>query len=226
MESTVLFTALREFTTGLLNQLLVNLAGQDGQTWHTEFKKFLRRERCWSYSTEPLITLTGKVEIPRMPNDFVASENFVYTLKPEAKRIGINGLGKEFTNWFLDDRRKSRAPFGPAKMTYWTLHETAPHRTGEGMRGVITELGGTNNIEVTLWDIYCLVSAQPADEAGALATNQPNRFYVLDCTNVLRAVTVYSQTHGMGWCITASDIDEKNIRNQRGFRLFRRDTSP
>ena len=47
MENTTLFTALREFTTGLLNQLLVNLAGQDGQSWLEEFKKFLRREPCW-----------------------------------------------------------------------------------------------------------------------------------------------------------------------------------
>ncbi len=47
MEETMLFKALREFTTGLLNQLLVNLAGQEGQMWLDEFKKFLRREQCW-----------------------------------------------------------------------------------------------------------------------------------------------------------------------------------
>ena len=47
METTMLFTALREFTTGLLNQLLVNLAGHDGKIWLEEFKKFLRREVCW-----------------------------------------------------------------------------------------------------------------------------------------------------------------------------------
>ncbi len=47
MEETMLFKALREFTTGLLNQLLVNLAGQEGQMWLDEFKKFLRRETCW-----------------------------------------------------------------------------------------------------------------------------------------------------------------------------------
>ncbi len=47
METTMLFVALREFTSGLLNQLLVNLAGQDGQVWLEEFKKFLRRESCW-----------------------------------------------------------------------------------------------------------------------------------------------------------------------------------
>jgi len=47
MGNTMLFQALREFTTGLLNQLLVNLAGQEGQLWLEEFKRFLRREPCW-----------------------------------------------------------------------------------------------------------------------------------------------------------------------------------
>lgn len=47
METNMLFTALREFTTGLLNQLLVNLSGQDGQVWLEELKRFLRKEPCW-----------------------------------------------------------------------------------------------------------------------------------------------------------------------------------
>lgn len=47
MYNSMLFKELREFTTGLLNQLLVNLAGEDGQSWLDEFKKFLRREPCW-----------------------------------------------------------------------------------------------------------------------------------------------------------------------------------
>jgi len=47
MATPMLFEALREFTTGLLNQLLVNLSGQDGQTWLEELKKFLRKEPCW-----------------------------------------------------------------------------------------------------------------------------------------------------------------------------------
>lgn len=47
-DNTMLFKALREFTSGLLNQLLVNLAGQEGQIWLEELKKFLRKERCWA----------------------------------------------------------------------------------------------------------------------------------------------------------------------------------
>ena len=32
---------------GLLNQLLEVLAGENGEEWLTEFKKFLRKEPCW-----------------------------------------------------------------------------------------------------------------------------------------------------------------------------------
>ena len=45
---TTLSKALREFTTGPLNQLIVNLGGQDGNQWEDEFKHFLRKEPCWS----------------------------------------------------------------------------------------------------------------------------------------------------------------------------------
>ena len=45
---TMLSKALREFTTGPLNQLIVNLGGQDGSQWEEELKRFLRKELCWS----------------------------------------------------------------------------------------------------------------------------------------------------------------------------------
>ena len=46
--NTTLSKALREFTTGPLNQLIVNLGGQDGEQWEGELKKFLHKEPCWS----------------------------------------------------------------------------------------------------------------------------------------------------------------------------------
>ena len=36
--------------SGPLNQLLVNFSGEDGESWITEFKKFLRKEKCWIHS--------------------------------------------------------------------------------------------------------------------------------------------------------------------------------
>lgn len=43
----MLSKALREFTTGPLNQLIVNLGGSDGKAWETELNRFLRKDPCW-----------------------------------------------------------------------------------------------------------------------------------------------------------------------------------
>ena len=43
----MLSKALREFNSGPLNQLLVNLAGDDGDVWEGALKKFLRKENPW-----------------------------------------------------------------------------------------------------------------------------------------------------------------------------------
>lgn len=44
---TMLSKALREFMSGPLNQLLVNLGGDDSDEWERELKHFLRKEKCW-----------------------------------------------------------------------------------------------------------------------------------------------------------------------------------
>ena len=41
---TMLSRALREFMTGPLNQLIVNLGGRDSDQWEAELKQFLRKE--------------------------------------------------------------------------------------------------------------------------------------------------------------------------------------
>ncbi len=43
----LLSEALQDFT-GLLKQLLTNLLGNDADAWGTEFRKFLRKEPCWT----------------------------------------------------------------------------------------------------------------------------------------------------------------------------------
>ena len=44
---TMLSKALREFLTGQLNQLIVNLGGENGEKVEEELKKFNRGEPCW-----------------------------------------------------------------------------------------------------------------------------------------------------------------------------------
>jgi len=64
---TMLSKALREFTTGPLNQLIVNLGGDDGDRWDEEFKRFLRKEPCWN-ATQVVQT----AEDPKIVIDWIA----------------------------------------------------------------------------------------------------------------------------------------------------------
>lgn len=76
---TMLSKALRKFTTGPLNQLIVNLGGQDGAEWEQQFKQFLRKEPCWTKGqvtqvtqpkTKPSIlglVSTVKVDFDKLP---------------------------------------------------------------------------------------------------------------------------------------------------------------
>ncbi len=68
---------------GLLNQLLTNLEGENGEEWLKEFKKFLRKESCWVKSSNNLLSMWqtiyhnnfgiecdfSEVVIPEKPSD-------------------------------------------------------------------------------------------------------------------------------------------------------------
>lgn len=72
----MLSEALQDFT-GLLKQLLTNLLGNDADAWGNEFKKFLRKEPCWTNgdakpqpaSLPITITIDGDLN-PRIPSGF------------------------------------------------------------------------------------------------------------------------------------------------------------
>jgi hypothetical protein len=64
----MLSRALRDFLSGPLNQLIVNLAGRDAVRWEEQFGLFLRQEPCWrdrktciKESTGGRITLSSEI---------------------------------------------------------------------------------------------------------------------------------------------------------------------
>lgn len=61
----MLSKALREFNSGPLHQLLVNLGGKDATEWEAEFKKFLRKEPCWVPSLDLGDLISRKVSVNR-----------------------------------------------------------------------------------------------------------------------------------------------------------------
>jgi murein DD-endopeptidase MepM/ murein hydrolase activator NlpD len=90
---TMLSKALREFTTGPLNQLIVNLGGQEGDQWEEELKKFLRKEPCWTnghvtQATQPkpipsILELVSTIVVGATSTKLVAKEKFVINTKQQ-----------------------------------------------------------------------------------------------------------------------------------------------
>src|SRR3989344_2010685 len=201
---TVLSKALREFTTGPLNQLIVNISGQDGSQWEEELKKFLRKEPCWSNdnvaqipNTKPrtdIFELVSTVVIPATSGTFVAKAKFVLDIRPEAK-VQISGLGDNFKAWFGD---KVEDPITKQALRYAKLRKSSVDMP------IITELGGEEKSETTLTEMFFLMGKQKRGEDGCLLNNGwANIFYIRD-QNVLRTVYVYWS--GDGWDVSAFPV--------------------
>lgn len=99
----MLSKALRDFTSGPLNQLIVNLSGEQGYRWEEEFKRFLRKEPCWGERVLPQ-TFVLMVDYDLSFEAMVAqgnysvaekSEGYFYDLGYEQWHFPVPGLGKQ-----------------------------------------------------------------------------------------------------------------------------------
>lgn len=213
---TMLSKALREFMTGPLNQLIVNLGGQDGGRWEREFKQFLRKEPCWSNGqvaqvTQPktkpsILELVSTVGVSATTSKFVAKDRFVVNTKRDAP-VKISVVWDTFTSWFLSGDGKTEDPISERTLRYHELRESS-------MDGpIIAELGGEAKAETTLMEMFSLMEKQKHGEDGCLLNNgYANIFYVRDQTGVLRAVRVY--WHGGGW-----DVGACSVKDPGGWRV-------
>lgn len=109
METPILFTALREFTTGLLNQLLVNLSGQDGSTWYEELKKFLRKEPCWVVTLESFFKKTIQIVLEPTERKFSVKEDISKFLPLKEDGGKLDYLDPDIIGWFGNVTIKGRA---------------------------------------------------------------------------------------------------------------------
>ena len=98
----MLSKALREFLSGPINQLIVNLGGDDGEIWEKEFKKFLRKEKCWTeHHTHPYlrcISEGAKIIIPACEGDKIildATDLFTGYIDPDFENWGTNKRGQK-----------------------------------------------------------------------------------------------------------------------------------
>ena len=222
---TMLSKALREFTTGPLNQLIVNLGGQDGSQWEEELKRFLRKEPCWSNgevaqapAPKPrtdLLELVSTIVIPATTGKLVAKEKFVINTKRNAP-VKISYLGDNFTAWFLNGDGKTEDPITEQTLRYAKLRKASVDGP------IIEELGGEDKALTTLSEMFSLMVGQKHGEDGVLLNNGwASLFYIKDSAGVLRAVSVY--WHGVGWLVCADSV-EYPFRWDVGRQVFSRNS--
>lgn len=222
---TMLSKALREFTTGPLNQLIVNLGGQDGDQWEKEFKKFLRKEPCWGNGqvmqvaqpkpTPSILELVSTVVVPATTSKFIAKDKFVVNTKRNAP-VKISVVWDNFTAWFLNGDGKTEDPISEQTLRYHKLWQSSVDGP------IIAELGGEAKAETTLSEMFSLMEKQKNGEDGVLLNNgYANIFYIKDQNGVLRAVSV--RWSDDGWSVSARSVVNPNDWND-GRQVFSRNS--
>ena len=222
---TMLSKALREFTTGPLNQLIVNLGGQDGDQWEQQLKQFLRKEPCWTNGnvtqvaqpkpTPSILELVSTVVVPATTGNLVAKEKFVRDTGRKAK-VKISYLGDNFTEWFLSVSGKTEDPITEQALRYHKLRQSSVDGP------IIAELGGAEKSETTLSEMFALMEKQGKGEDGVLLNNgYANIFYIKDQNAVLRAV--YVRWDGDGWNVFADSVEDP-VRWSDGGQVFSRNS--
>ncbi|MEK7669597.1 MAG: hypothetical protein AAB350_03380 [Patescibacteria group bacterium] len=202
---TMLSKALREFMTGPLKQLIVNLGGEEGYLVEEELKKFNRKEPCWlspatnAMSAKPapelLLEPVGIVRVSATTKKFRAGANFL--LKHDG---GIcSYFGSNFNSWFLEGDGKTEEPIGEQILCYGKLRKSSVDTP------IIAELGGEAKAETTLTEMFSLMEKQKKGKAGVLLNNgYANIFYIRDQSGVLR--TVYVDWRVDGWNVRANEV--------------------
>jgi hypothetical protein len=222
---TMLSKALREFTTGPLNQLIVNLGGQDGDQWEQQLKQFLRKEPCWTNGqvtqvTEPkptpsILELVSTIVVNATTGKLIAKERFVINTKRNAP-VKISYLGDNFKAWFLNGDGKTEDPISEQTLRYHKLRQSSVDGP------IITELGGEAKAETTLSEMFSLMEKQKHGEDGVLLNNGwANIFYIKDGAGVLRAVRV-DWCDG-GWSVSADSVGNPDRWNV-GYQVFSRNS--
>lgn len=185
--------------------------------WHDnrgEMKKILRTALSPFTKTvrAQLLIPVGLADVAAITVPFVARDHFVLNTKKNAP-VKISYLGDNFKDWFLG---KEDPLFAGSILKYEKLSRSSLDST------IVAELGGGDQAEVTLTEIFSLMKAQKNGEDGPLLTNgYANIFYVRESTGVLRTVFVY--WYGYGWHVRAFVVTDPRGWDVEG-RVFSRNS--
>jgi len=207
----MLSKALRDFMSGPLNQLIVNLAGKDGAQWEAELSRFTRREPCWIGKPTKISTMAPSriFEFLWSSEIAAASERFS-ALDVFRDRKGNTPMLKFtpnviFEELFLLDGGLIEEP-ALQKNIYC-------HRllTSVSDRLIIDRFGGVQKLRTSLQLVYDLMVRQQYEEPGVLKTDgRVNLFYVADALGAIRVVRIYRKDDQ--WVLHGEDFEPSGGR--------------
>lgn len=143
------------------------------------------------------------------PNFVVAHHFWQSTLTSRAK---IVYRGKNFYDWFI---KKIEEPFSGGVLY------GRPLKSNSIYCHIISELGGEENAEITMTEIFAMMVRQANGEAGDLLVNgSVNAFFVRDGKGTLRLVFLHWNADG--WCIEANLVDSHINELSTGCLVFSR----
>ena len=167
--------------------------------------------------TAMLLTHVGTVAITATTTPFIAKDRFVKNTDKNAL-AKISYLGDNFTAWFLG---KTEDPFPGSILHYAKLFGFYVDDE------IIRRLGGEEQAETKLTELFSLMEKQPNGESGALLTRESNLFYIKDSNGLLRVVLV---NYGCSnyWNVNADPVASPNspIEWGNGYRVFSHVRSP
>ena len=215
---------------GLVQDYARKLAGQDGEEWEQNGKKFLRKEPCWEVNNPPTAQVVESKPTPFI--EFIGTvtttttDKFVVRDHFKLKQDGgiCSRLGDDFEAWFMFRGGLIENPLVAQTMRYGKLLKALtdlPQK--QGQQAIIPVLGGEAKVTTTMTEIHDLMVKQSNGESGVLLTDGcANIFYVLDQNGVLRTVSVYWYVDG--WFVYALPVEDP-FRWDDGRQVFSRNSA-
>jgi hypothetical protein len=150
--------------------------------------------------TPSILELVSTVLVPATTAEFFAKKKFVINTEYSVP-VKIGGLSGDFRDLFLNGNGKIEGPTSEQTLRYHKLRK--PSVDGP----IITELGGAEKSETTVFEMFSLMEKQGKGEVCVLLNNgYPNIFYIKDQNGVLRTVYVYSD--GRCWYVYANSVED------------------
>lgn len=194
---TMLSRALRDFLSGPLKQLLVNISGKENSLWEKEFARFLRKEPCWiEKKEEGIVAPFDRQRIDIVSEAELRSFTFLsYSAHPTPDEEFIGTLGRPMS---------CAAPHAGESVTLRRLELKNSKTTFQRMDYALGRRAVFTDYEQFRALLASLILSQPNGREGWLLTDRVNRFLVVE--GILSWSLAVTWRGAGGWRIHADDF--------------------